>query len=88
MGPALGRDCCPLVIVVAGGAVRLMSASGKAGLQLPSSIGPAGLATYRSADKQRAVQEVSKPGRAFDLPVHPRSGRSEQSDGETRAPSA
>jgi hypothetical protein len=31
--------------------------------------------------KQRPAQEL--PGRAFDLPVHPRSGDREQHDGET-----
>jgi hypothetical protein len=35
----------------------------------------------RPANKRRPAQEACKPGRAFDLPVHPRSGQSEHSGG-------
>jgi len=40
--------------------------------------------TRAPANKRRPVQELG-PGRAFDLPVHPRSGQSEHSSGEKRA---
>src|ERR1700730_18919520 len=38
--------------------------------------------------KGRPAQEVCKPGRAFGLPVHPRSGRSEHNSGRSGAPVA
>ena len=39
------------------------------------------------ANKRRPAQELG-PGRAINLPVHPRSGRSEHNSGEKRAPVA
>jgi hypothetical protein len=47
----------------------------------------AGLAANRSANtnKRRPAQE-GMPGRAFDPPIHPRSGRSEHGSGEKQAP--
>jgi len=35
----------------------------------------------RPTNKRRPTQELCNPGRAFDLPVHPRSGQSEHSNG-------
>ena len=36
-------------------------------------------------NKRRAAQVIGKPGRPFDLPVHPRSGRSEHSSDDGRS---